>query len=126
MKKRVHAIIILILLYGVIYILNSQLFDISKSFYMYTVSWTSRNVLPFVLILTIIMTLIGKWYFTSFVSYTGYVLGIIFGDLFGGYASNIPPRYPHYGWFIWACVYILSVVVGIIVERMIIARKKIE
>jgi hypothetical protein len=124
MKRRVNAIIILIALYGVIYILNSQLFDIHKSFYMYTVSWTTRNVLPFVLILTLIMTLLGRWYITSFVSFSGYILGIILGELFGGFKSNVPPRYLHYGWLIWGCVYILSIVIGVIMERTMKSSEK--
>lgn len=117
MKKRLLVAIIMIGLYGIIYLLNFQFFDIYRPYYIYTVSWTTRQVLPIVAFITVLMTLLGKWYITSFISFVGYILGIVFGELFGGFESDVPPQYLHYGWAIWGCVFILSVITGIIIER---------
>lgn len=116
MKKRLLVSIIIMGLYGIIYLLNSQFFDIYEPYHIYTVSWTTRQVLPIVVFITVLMTLLGKWHLTSFISFAGYILGIVLGELFGGFKSDVPPQYLHYGWAIWGCVFILSVIAGIIVE----------
>lgn len=117
MKKRVLVAVIMIGLYGIIYLLNSQFFDIYEPYHIYTVSWTTRQVLPIVAFITVLMTLLGKWHLTSFISFAGYILGIVLGELFGGFESDVPPEYLHYGWAIWGCVFITAVIVGIIIER---------
>ncbi|WP_410507057.1 hypothetical protein RSJ42_09445 [Methanosarcina hadiensis] len=117
MKKRLLVAIIIMGLYGIIYLLNSQFFDIYEPYYIYTVSWTTRQVLPIVAFITVLMTLLGKWRLTSFISFAGYISGIVFGELFGEFESDVPPQYLHYGWAIWGCVFILSVIAGIIIEK---------
>lgn len=116
MKKRIIVSIIMMGLYGTVYFLNSQFFDILKPYHMYTVSWTTRQVLPVVTLITVLMTLWGKWYLTSFISFVGYISGIVLGEMFGGFERDVPPQYKHWGWLIWGGVFILSVVVGILVD----------
>lgn len=117
MKKRILVSIAVVGFYGIIYLLNSQFFDIYKPYYMYTVSWTTRSVLPVVAFITVLMTLLGKWHLTTFISFAGYILGIILGEMLGGFKRDVPPQYLHYGWVIWGLVFILSIVVGIVIER---------
>ena len=63
------------------------------------------------------MTLLGKWHLTTFISFAGYILAIILGEMFGGFKSDVPPQYLHYGWLIWGFVFALSILVGIVIER---------
>ena len=119
MRKRILAAAFILGLYGILYILNDYFFDLYKPYHQYTVSWTTRNVLPLVLVVTVLMTLLGKWYITSFISIAGYLAGIVLGELFGGFRSNVPPRYLHYGWLIWGCTYIVFLIIGIMTERVL-------
>ena len=119
MRKRILTAAFVLGLYGILYVLNYYFFDLYKPCHLYTVSWTTRNVLPFVLVVTILMTLLGKWYLASFFSVAGYLSGIVLDELLGGIRSNIPPRYLHYGWLIWGCVYIGFLIIGIITERVL-------
>lgn len=115
MRKRLLTVIVCILVYGIIYILNKYFFDIGKPYDMYTISWTSRRVLLISLIISIAAAMIGKQYLAN-ISVTGYILGIVTGELFGGFEVNTPPQFRHHGWFIWGCVFVLSLIVGVLVE----------
>ncbi|WMJ87160.1 hypothetical protein [Anaerocolumna sp. MB42-C2] len=118
MKKRFLVAILMIGLYGIIYLLNYLFFDVYKQYYLYTVSWTTRQVLPVVIFITVCMILSGKWYLTSFISFAGYILGIIFGEAFGAFERDVSPQYLHHGWKIWGFIFILSVLVGVNLERV--------
>ncbi len=97
MKKRFIVAIVMAGLYGIIYLLNFQFFDIYKPYYMYTVSWTTRGVLPVAASISVLAALFGKRYLTI-ISLVGYILGIVLGELFGGFEANMPPQYLHHGW----------------------------
>lgn len=116
MRKRFINIIVALGFYGIIYFLNSKFFDIYQPYHLYTVSWTTRKVLPLATIVSIQAGLLGKRYL-AFITLLGYIAGIVLGELFGGFESHLPPQYKHHGWWIWGCVYILSVIIGIIVEK---------
>ena len=90
---------------------------------MYTPSWTVRNVLWFAALISVISSLLGNCRF-SIITLSGYILGVIAGEMFGGFKSGIPPEYLHYGWLIWGSVYILSAIIGILVEILIRHRYK--
>ena len=116
MKKRFIVAIVMAGLYGIIYLLNFQFFDIYKPYYMYTVSWTTRGVLPVAASISVLAALFGKRYLTI-ISFVGYILGIVLGELFGGFEANMPPQYLHHGWEIWGCVFSLSVIAGLLIEK---------
>jgi hypothetical protein len=123
MRVRLVNCLIMLALHGLIYLLNSRYFDIGKPYYLYTVSWTSRRMLPLAGGISALAALLGKSHL-SVLSFAGYVLGIILGELFGGFARDVPPQYTHYGWLIWGCTFLLSVGAGVVVERGI--RKRLE
>ncbi len=118
MKKRIRLSLVIVLLYGTVYLLNTLFFDIYKPYYLYTVSWTTRQVLPFVCLLTVAMTVWGKWRITAPVSFAGYLLGIVLGELLGGFQRDVPPQYKHYGWLVWGLVYAASIVAGLLIQRL--------
>lgn len=109
--------------YVIIYGICQQYFDIGQQYYMYTPSWTLRNVLWFAALISVTPSLFGHYCF-SIITLTGYILGVIAGEMFGGFKSHIPPEYLHYGWVIWGSVYILSSIIGILVEVLIRQRHK--
>lgn len=101
--------------YLVLYGISRHYFDIGQPFYMYTPSWTARNVIWFAAFISVIPSLFGHYRF-SMITLAGYVLGVIAGELFGGFRSDIPPEYRHYGWLIWGFVYLSAAITGILVE----------
>ena len=116
--KRLRYAAIISVSYLVLYGMFRHFFDIGQPFYMYTPSWTLRNVLWFAALISIIPPLFGNYRF-SIITLAGFVLGVIAGECFGGFASHVPPQYPHYGWVIWGAVYTFSVIVGVRVEMQI-------
>ncbi len=85
---------------------------------MYTPSWTARNVLWLAALISVTPSLFGYYHF-SIITLAGYILGVIAGELLGGFQSDIPPQYLHHGWIIWGVVYILSAIIGIISEKLV-------
>ncbi len=103
------------LCYIAIYVISRYFFDIGQQFYMYTPSWTARNVLWLAALISVVPSFFGNYRF-SIITLAGYILGVIAGELFGGFKSDNPPEYLHYGWLIWGSVYISAVIIGILVE----------
>lgn len=50
-------------------------------------------------------------------SIIGFSAGLILGILFGPYPDGIPYGHGDYGWAIWGGVFLLSILVGVILER---------
>jgi MFS family permease len=51
-----------------------------------------------------------------FIALAGYVLGVVCGELFGGFQVDVPPQFLHWGWLIWFCVFLASIALGIAIE----------
>lgn len=101
--------------YIAIYFTCLKLFSFSSPYHLYTPEWTMRRVLWSAAVISVVPALFGAYRFT-FITLAGYILGVIAGELLGGFQADIPPQYKHYGWFIWACVFIASIIGGIIIE----------
>ncbi len=112
------------LCYVAVYVICRHFFDIGQQYYMYTPSWTARNVLWLAALISVTPSLFGKYRF-SLITLAGYILGVIAGELFGGFKSDIPPEYPHYGWVVWGSFYILCVIIGVLVEMWTSGRRKL-
>lgn len=65
--------------------------------------------------LSILPALFGKFRF-SFVTLGGFALGLLLGEWLGPVRNPAPFQPDHYGWAIWGGVFLLSVVVGIVLE----------
>lgn len=83
----------------------------------YLYGWLlSSNLFWYAMAISVIPALFGKSKF-SLVTTAAFVLGIIFGMIFGPYPEGAAIGHDHYGWAIWGCIYLLSIVAGILSER---------
>lgn len=117
MKQRLITAGIVLAAYLVIYVISRQLFGLHSPHHLYTPEWTARNVLWIAAIVSTVPALLGARLF-PFVTLGGYVLGVVAGELFGGFEAHVPPRFLHWGWLIWLGVFLASVGVGVVVERV--------
>lgn len=118
LKKKLLYAAITGICYVLIYGISRQYFEIGQQYYMYTPSWTARNVLWLAALISVIPSFFGCYRF-SIITLTGYILGVIAGELLGGFQSDIPPQYLHHGWIIWGVVYISSAIIGIKTEKLV-------
>ncbi len=116
MKSNLLYAVITGMFYVLLYGISRQYFDIGQQFYMYTPSWTLRNVIWYAAMISVIPSVFGYYRF-SIITLAGYILGVISGEMFGGFQSHIPPEYMHYGWVIWGAVFITSAIIGMLVEN---------
>ncbi len=116
LKNKLIYAVIMGMAYLLMYLVSRNFFDLGQQFYMYTPSWTARNVLWLAAMVSVIPSLFGYYRF-SLITLAGYILGVVAGELFGGFQSDIPPEYLHYGWLIWGAVYITSAAIGMLFEK---------
>ena len=83
---------------------------------LYTPEWVARQLFVYILTFLTVISLLGYRKFVT-VSVIGYVTGIISGELFGGFESDIGPQYLHWGWLIFIVVFILFCIIGFMVEN---------
>jgi len=126
MKCKIITISLFIASYLIIFAFSKFVFN---SFY--TAEWTSRNVLLFAAIITIVPLFFNKYKF-AVITLIGYILGVVIGEILGKATINIfHPNYPspeslHDGWILWGFVFILSIIIGIVVEVITNRRKKLN
>lgn len=90
-------------------------------FLSYPFGWLVRNGLfGSAMALTTVLALCGRWRFSA-VATGGFALGMLLGTFFGDNPAGAPYGHGHYGWAIWGCVFLFSVVMGAVLEYM--ARK---
>jgi len=115
-KRRATHICLLAVLYVAAYLICRYIFDVTGVFPVYTPGWTGRHFLWFAAVVSTLSAFFG-WVKFSYITFTGFVLGNIAGELFGGFRSDIPPEFLHYGWLICIIVFFLSCVVGAFIEH---------
>lgn len=64
-----------------------------------------------------IPALFGKKYF-SFTTLFGFAVALLLGELCGHNPAGIAYGHGHYGWAIWGCIFALSAVMGMILEKI--------
>ena len=111
------------LIYAVIYFICRELL-----FHIYTPEWTSRNFLLIAAMISIIPAFFNAYRF-PFIALSGYVLGVILGELFGRTTrimmEGLPPMPVHNGWFICIVSFIIFCVAGGIIE-IALKKKRID
>lgn len=68
------------------------------------------------MVISIAPALLGKWKFSA-TTFGGFVSGLVAGILFGPYPAGEVYGHGHYGWAIWGACFLLSILLGIIVEK---------
>jgi hypothetical protein len=117
-KKRFIDCCVIVVLYIVTYLIFRTIFDVRGLYPVYTPGWTGRHFLWFAAFISALPALFG-WAKFPYVTFAGFIFGNIAGELFGGFKSDIPPQFSHYGWLISIVVFFLSCAFGIYIELRI-------
>ena len=83
---------------------------------LYTPEWVARHLFSHILTFLAVMSLTGYRKFVT-VSVVGYIIGLVSGELFGGFESHIGPQYLHWGWLIFIIVFVISCFIGYMIEK---------
>lgn len=121
-KRFVHSCAIIVL-YFVTYIIFRTIFDVRGIYPVYTPGWTGRHFLWFAAVISALPALFG-WAKFPYITFAGFILGNVAGELFGGFQSDIPPQYLHYGWLISIVVFFFSCAIGTYIEYRISYRNR--
>jgi hypothetical protein len=109
-EKRLAFGMIILLLYMITYVVCRYFLG------EYSIpEWTARHFLVIAAIVSSIPVCLG-WIKFSLITYVGYLIGILTGETFGGFQSDIPPQFLHWGWLICIAVFLSSCVIGIVFE----------
>ncbi len=97
--------------------MNSTMLEIlrmrNSRFYLFP--WLVRNNLYWIaLLISVIGALLSKKLF-AYSTCIGATAGILFGEIFGPNPGD-PTGHTHYGWWMWILIFLLSVIIGIIIE----------
>jgi hypothetical protein len=114
-EKRGRLIIFLLLAYALTYAVFRYVFDVEGIYPLYTPGWTGRHLLWMAALVSIGAALLGLSK-TALFSYAGFLLGNLFGELFGGLWSK-PPQFLHYGWLICIVVFVLAALMGYSLDK---------
>jgi len=83
----------------------------------YLYGWLlSSKLFWYAMTISVIPAFLGKHKF-SCTNLIGFVIGLIAGMIFGPYPEGAAIGHDHYGWAIWGVIYIMSIVIGVIIER---------
>lgn len=70
----------------------------------------------YALAISALPSLMGKVRFSAATT-VGFVVGVAAGVIFGPYPEGAEIGHDHYGWAIWGVIYLISIAVGVIVEK---------
>lgn len=82
----------------------------------YTPEWSARHIFWVAALMILLTSFFDKVRF-SFFALAGYLLGMLAGELFGGYQKDVPPQYLHYGWLIQIVVFFAFCLLGIWMQQ---------
>ena len=68
------------------------------------------------LVISVLPSLFGRFKFSA-VTTVGFIMGLVSGMILGPYPDGDAIGHGHYGWAIWVVVYLISIIVGVIVEK---------
>jgi len=118
-SKRFRFTLITALAYGAIYLISRYFFFIGRPHHLYTPDWSAKNFLWIAVLLSCIPGLFG-WYRYSLISLSGYILGIVLGEIFGPTTrildQSMPPMPVHDGWIISIFIFLGFCLIGIFYE----------
>lgn len=66
---------------------------------------------------SVLPALWGRWRY-AFSTLGGFGLGLLVGELLGPYPSGAPYGHGHYGWAIWGGIFLFSVAMGVVAEKL--------
>ena len=113
---------IILVFYIATYLIFRFVFDVRGIYPIYTPGWTGRHFLLYAAVTSIVPMLFG-WLKFPYITFTGFLLGNLFGEVFGGFQSHLPPQFLHFGWLICIMVFLVSCIVGVFFELRLKKRK---
>ncbi len=84
----------------------------------YLFGWLYSRGLYLPCILIIVLPAVFGMRLFSFTAFGGYQIGILWGVLLGPNPSGAFTGHTHYGWAIWGGIFLFSLAMGIVLERM--------
>ena len=82
----------------------------------YLYGWLcQQGIFLFCLLLSSLPALAGLWRFGA-VTFSGFVLGLLLGELLGPNPAGAAQGMSHYGWLIWGVIFFVSVLLGLFAE----------
>ena len=81
----------------------------------YTPEWAARRVFWGCALIIVQPSVFGKYRF-SIAAFAGYPLGLVLGELLGGFQADVPPQYLHYGWLIFLIVFAAACILGVFLQ----------
>lgn len=121
-RKGLPVAFVVALAYAIIYFISQKCL-----YFIYTPEWTSRSFLPIAAIISLIPALRKARCF-PYISLSGYVIGVIIGELFGRTErimdKRLPPMPVHNGWFIAIVTFLIFCLIGAVLE--VVSKKKRE
>ncbi len=83
----------------------------------YVYGWLlHQNIFWIAMAISVAPALFGKKYF-SFTTLLGFSIALLLGELCGHNPAGAAYGHSHYGWAIWGCIFGVSVIMGIILEK---------
>ncbi len=108
------------------YTVMGWLFGTSPSQLPYLLGWLLHQKLFWIAMgISALPALLGKFRF-AFVTLGGFALSLLIGEFFGKNPEGEAIGQGHYGWLIWGILFLISIIVGIILEKTEIFCKKTE
>ena len=90
--------------------------DGSRLSYLY--GWLLHQKLFWIaMLISAVPALWGRYRF-SYATLSGFVLGLLLGECLGVYPAGAAYGHGHYGWAIWGGIFLLSIVMGIVLEKI--------
>ncbi len=84
----------------------------------YLIGWLIDSKMFWIsMAISIIPSLFGKKYF-SFSTLFGFSAGLLLGELCGRNPAGAEYGHGHYGWAIWICIYLFSIAMGTVFEKL--------
>lgn len=95
-----------------------RLFGTDPGQLSYLYGWLLKQKLFWLaMLISAVPALFGKYKF-SFTTLAMFGIGLLLGELFGKNPAGAPYGQGHYGWAIWGGVFILSVIMGAVLEKL--------
>ena len=128
-KKNISAGFFMILTYLLVYLLGriicakpqdqsvlGWLFGTDSIYYLY--GWLLTSKLFWIaMLISVLPAFFGKIYY-SLTTLVSFVLGIFIGEIFCPYPQGAFYGHNHYGWAIWLLIFLLSIGMGIALEKI--------